>query len=79
MIRLPLSQIPLLCAAVSLAVILVLWVAYEFSRGRRARRAWREIGRCRLCAQPVRLRGANTLYRCPVCGALNETETINLL
>lgn len=79
MIRLPLAQIPLAYAAVCLAVILALWLLYEHSRARRARLARRNIGRCRLCAQPVRFGGKRKLYRCPACGALNEPEQINLL
>ena len=72
MIRMEMSLLPLLYAAVLLAAIVVLWLAGAWREARRRRRAWRELGQCRLCATWVRPGSGADLWRCPACRALNE-------
>lgn len=71
MIRMEISFLPLLYAAVLLAAVLVVWLAGAWRERRRRRREWRELGQCRLCATWVRP-AATELWRCPSCRALNE-------
>lgn len=77
MIRVELSQLPLIYAGVLLAAILAVWLLSEWRRGRRRRRERRGLFQCRLCAEWVRRVGAAPLVRCPVCGALNEPRGHN--
>lgn len=72
MIRTGLPLLPLLYAVVLLGAVLFLWLAGEWRRSRRRRRAWRSIGQCRLCATWVRPPADGDLWRCPSCRALNE-------
>lgn len=71
MIRTEISFLPLLYAAVLLTAVLALWLTDAWREWRRRRRAWREMGQCRLCATWVRP-AATELWRCPSCRALNE-------
>lgn len=72
MIRANLPFLPLLYAVVLMGGILLLWLAGEWTRGRRRKREWKEIDQCRLCAAWVRPPSTNDLWRCPSCRALNE-------
>ena len=72
MIRMEMSFLPLLYAAVLLAGVLVVWLAGGWREWRRRRREWRELGQCRLCAAWVRPAKGTDLWRCPDCRALNE-------
>lgn len=77
MIALPLQSFPLVYAGVFLAMVLLLWLRYDRRRERRRRRMRQGIGQCRLCAEWLRFGGKSELFRCPACGALNETNQSN--
>ena len=72
MIRMEISFLPLLYAAVLLTAVLALWLTGAWREWRRRRREWREMGQCRLCATWVRPVTGAELWRCPSCCALNE-------
>jgi len=77
MITMPLYVMPLAYAAVFLAAVLVLWLAYAWRRERRRRKMWLGLCQCRLCAEWLRHERSAALFRCPACGALNEHNIIN--
>ncbi len=72
MIRLPISWLPFLVAALFLVAIFVVWLAYWQRRVVWEQSEGRGCFRCRLCSQPVRAGGRSKLFRCPRCSALNE-------
>jgi hypothetical protein len=77
MITLPIYVLPLVYAAVLLAAVLVLWLAYAWRCRRRRRKLWQGLSQCRLCAEWLRHGREAALFRCPSCGALNERNFIN--
>ena len=69
MIRAEFFFLPLIYATAVLAVVLLLWLGYEWRMARRRRREFANLDQCRLCAEWV----------CPSCGALNEPAAKNLV
>ena len=77
MITVPLYVLPFVYAAVFLAAVLALWLAYTWRCRRRRRKMWQGLSQCRLCAEWLRHGREATLFRCPSCGALNEHSFSN--
>jgi len=76
-ITLPLYALPFVYAAVFLAAVMLLWLAYAWRRERRRRKMRQGLSQCRLCAEWLRHGREATLFRCPACGAVNEHNYIN--
>jgi hypothetical protein len=77
MIRAEFFSLPLIYATAVLAIVLLLWLGYEWRRARRRRREFADLDQCRLCAEWIRRGEKVALWRCPSCGALNEPAAKN--
>jgi uncharacterized paraquat-inducible protein A len=71
-IRVSLAALVTIYLLVFLAAVFLLWIMGEWNRRRRERRALRHWLRCAICAFEFEDRTAESLPRCPRCGALNE-------
>lgn len=79
MIRVSLTLLIFVYLAGFLTVIITLWIALEWNRSRRERRAVKGRLRCALCSFEFEDPSSAELPRCPRCGSLNEREPFRML
>ena len=72
MIRVSLAALVTIYLLLFLATVFFFWMAGEWNRRRRERRALRYRLRCVICALEFEDRTDALLPRCPRCGSLNE-------
>jgi uncharacterized paraquat-inducible protein A len=72
MIRVTLPVLVFIYVVALLATVCGAWLLYEWRRRRAERDAFRGALQCVLCGFEFQDHGAETVARCPRCGALNE-------